>query len=167
MTPSGMIMSSRGGLTFMYRVGGIAVSDGRLLVEHDAGHDLCFVPGGRVEYGESAAGALAREVREELGEEATIGRLVLVTDHLFELDDERFQEVALYFVIDFAPGSAVTGREGRFVGAEPGTLFEWIPLDAVEEARLFPAFLRERVGALPEAPEYVVEGGVEWSSMGS
>ena len=70
-------------------------------------------------------------------------------------------------MIEFAPGSAVAGREGRFAGVEPGTLFEWIPLDAVEAARLFPAFLRARVGSLPEGTEYVVEGGVEWSSGGS
>ena len=160
MTPSDMIMSSQGGLTFMYRVGGIAVSGGRLLVEHDVGRDLCFLPGGRVEYGESAAEALVREVREELGEEVTIGRLVFVSDHLFELDDERFQEVALYFVIEFAPAAAVTGREGRFAGVEPGTLFEWIALDAAP-ARLFPSFLRAGVGSLPERTEYVVERGVE------
>ena len=164
MTPPGMIMSQQGGLTFMYRVGGIAVSGGRLLVEHDVRHDLCFVPGGRVEYGESAAATLAREVREELGEEVTVGRLVFVSDHLFDLDDDRFQEVALYFVIEFGPGSAVTGRKGRFAGVEPGTTFEWIPLASVEAAGLFPAFLRARVGSLPEGTEYIVESGVEWPS---
>ena len=66
--------------------GGIAVHNERLLVEHDSEHRFCFVPGGRVEYGENAMQALAREVREELGEDATIGRLALVTDNLFELD---------------------------------------------------------------------------------
>ena len=34
----------------MYRVGGIAVNDRYLLVEHNVRHDFCFVPGGRVEY---------------------------------------------------------------------------------------------------------------------
>ena len=46
----------------MYRVGGIASYDGHLLVEHDARHGFCFVPGGRVEYGENAVEALAREL---------------------------------------------------------------------------------------------------------
>ena len=164
MTPPDMIMSQQGGLTFMYRVGGIAVSGGRLLVEHDVRHGLCFVPGGRVEYGETAAGTLVREVREELGEEVAVGRLVFVSDHTFELDDERFQEVALYFVIEFGPGSPVAGRGGRFAGVEPGTTFEWIPLESVEAVGLFPAFLRARVGSLPGGTEYVVESGVEWPS---
>ena len=50
----GMIMMSAGEITFMYRVGGIAVYDGWLLVEHNVKHRFCFVPGGRVEYGENA-----------------------------------------------------------------------------------------------------------------
>ena len=53
MTTHDMIMSSNGSLTFTYRVGAIAVHNERLLVEHDAEHRFCFVPGGRVEYGEN------------------------------------------------------------------------------------------------------------------
>ena len=62
-----MVMFSNGEITFMYRVGGIAVHDGRLLVEHDVKRGFCFVPGGRVEYGENAVQALSRELDEEFG----------------------------------------------------------------------------------------------------
>ena len=150
-----MIMSSKRGITFMYRAGGIAVHDGRILVEQDATHGFCFVPGGRVEYGENALVALAREMREEFGEEAKIGRLVLVADNLFELDGHRFQELGLYFLVEFAPGSEIPGRDGDFEGTERGTVFQWIRLDELEEANLLPAFLRERVREIPQKPEYV------------
>ena len=152
-----MIMASDGETTFMYRVGGIAVHEGHLLVERNVIHDYCFVPGGRVEYGESAAEALARELYEELGEEVEIGRLVLVTDNFFEQESERFQEVALYFLVAFAPGSKTLARSGTFEGAETGTVFRWIRVDEAEEARLFPPFLLERVRTIPQTPEYIVE----------
>ena len=140
----------------MYRVGGIAVHDGRLLVEDDVRRDVCFVPGGRVEYGENAIEALAREVREELSGEVRVGRLVLIADNLFELDNNRFQEVALYFLIEFDPVSKILDRCGVFEGNKSGTMFQWIPLNEVEQASLVPAFLRERVPAIPQTPEYVV-----------
>ena len=151
----GMIVMSGGEITFMYRVGGIAVHDGWLLVEHNVKHRFCFVPGGRVEYGENAIEGLAREVREELGEEVNIGRLVLVADNLFELEGARFQEVVLYFLIEFAPGSQLLSQRDVFEGNEPGTMFQWIRLNDVEQANLFPAFLQDRVRSLPQAPEYV------------
>ena len=155
-----MIMSSNGALTFNYRVGAIAVHNERLLVEQDAERRFCFVPGGRVEYGENAMQALAREVHEELGEEATIGRLALVTDNMFELDGIRYQEIALYFVIEFVPGSTVLDHDGPFEGNEPGTVFQWIPLDAVEQANLFPTLLQPRIRAIPPTTEYVVHPNV-------
>ena len=151
-----MIMSSNDGLTFMYRVGGIAVHDGHLLVERNVRHGFCFVPGGRVEYGENAVEALAREIREELSEEVEVGRLILVADDLYELDDDRFQEIALYFLIGFPRGSKILDGDGVFRGSEPGTTFQWIPLDDVEKANLLPAFLRERVRVIPQTPEYAV-----------
>ena len=152
-----MIVSTDGKTTFMYRVGGIAVHDGRLLVERNVKHGYCFVPGGRVEYGESAAEALAREVYEELGEEAEVGRLLLVTDNFFEQEGRRYQEAALYFLMTFAPGSKTLGRSGTFEGAEPGTVFQWLPVEDLEQTVLFPEFLAEYVRTTPRTPEYVVQ----------
>ncbi len=139
----------------MYRVGGIAVHDGHLLVEHAVKRGFCFVPGGRVEYGENAVDALARELREELGEKATIGRLVLVADNLFQLDGNWFQEVSLYFLIEFPTGSRVLDRNGTFEGGESGTVFQWIALAEVEQANLLPPFLRQCVIDSPESTEYI------------
>ena len=83
-----------------------------------------------------------------------------VTDNLFELDQRPYQEIALYFLIEFAPGSTVLDRDGPFEGNEPGTVFQWIPLDAVEQANLFPTLLQPRVKAIPPTTEYVVHPNV-------
>ena len=156
-----MVMFSNGEITFMYRVGGIAVHDGRLLVEHNVKHDFCFVPGGRVEYGENAVQALSRELDEEIGGGVEIGRLVIVADNLFELDGIRYQEALLYFVLDFAPGHPILGREGKFEAEEPNLVYEWLPLDRLEEEELFPRFLRELVLDIPQTPKYVIQSDIE------
>lgn len=156
-----MVMFSNGEITFMYRVGGIAVHDGRLLVEHNVKHDFCFVPGGRVEYGENAVQALSRELDEEFGGSVQIGRLVIVSDNLFELDGIRYQEALLYFVVEFDPGHPILGREGRFEAEEPKLVYEWLSLDGLEEAELFPRFLRELVHDIPQTPKYVIQSDIE------
>ncbi len=156
-----MVMFSNGEITFMYRVGGIAVHEERLLVEHDVKHDFCFVPGGRVEYGENAVQALSRELEEELGGSVQIGRLVIVADNLFELDGIRYQEAGLYFLMEFPSGHPIVGREGRFEAAEPNLVYEWVPLDELEEEKLFPRFLRELALNIPQTPKYVIQSDID------
>lgn len=156
-----MVMFSNGDITFMYRVGGIAIHDGRLLVEHNVKHGFCFVPGGRVEYGENAVQALSRELDEELGGGVQVGRLVIFSDNLFELDGIRYQEVSLYFLMDFSPGHPILGREGKFEAAEPNLVYEWLSLDSLEEAELFPRFLRKLVLDIPQTPRYVIQSDID------
>lgn len=151
-----MIMFTHDGLTFMYRVGGIAIDDGRVLVEHAVGKGFCFLPGGRVEFGESAAGALEREATEELGETAEVGRLLVVADSFFELDGRRYQEVNLYFLMELSAESAIRRRDGMFRGHEGDIRLGWIPLDGLERANLVPEFLRDHIRDLPSAPLYVI-----------
>ena len=107
-----MVMFSNGEITFLYRVGGLAVHDGRLLVEHNVRHGFCFVPGGRVEYGENAVQALTRELDEEFGGDVRIGRLVVVADNLFELNGRRYQEVGMYFLMKFTRDTTSSNVRG-------------------------------------------------------
>jgi ADP-ribose pyrophosphatase YjhB (NUDIX family) len=66
------------------RVTGIVVEDGRLLLlnqDTDSGRSWSL-PGGKLEEGETLAGALVREMKEETGLDVEPGRLLYVCDHL-------------------------------------------------------------------------------------
>ncbi len=52
---------------FSYRAAGLAVKEGRLLVQRMRGDQGLAIPGGHVAFGETAAESLRREFREELG----------------------------------------------------------------------------------------------------
>jgi ADP-ribose pyrophosphatase YjhB (NUDIX family) len=66
------------------RVTGVVIEDGRiLLLNQDADEGRAWsLPGGKLEDGETLAGALVREMKEETGLDVVPGRLLYVCDHL-------------------------------------------------------------------------------------
>ena len=79
-------------------VAALIVRDSKLLVcqrRRDDSHGLQWeFPGGKVEPGESLAQALTRELREELGIDATIGKEIYRTRHRYQ---ESQTELSLIF----------------------------------------------------------------------
>jgi 8-oxo-dGTP pyrophosphatase MutT (NUDIX family) len=61
--------------------------------------DYTFLPGGHVNFGESAADALKREIFEELGLDSNVGRFVGASEHHFINDGKPGHEINLLFEI--------------------------------------------------------------------
>jgi len=125
---------------FNFRVAGVAYAGGRVLLQRVAGIDFWFLPGGRVEMLETAQDALRREIREELGIDASVGRLLLVAENFFVMGGRQYHELGLYFALD-VPASL--DRDGEFPAFDPAVELHmrWLPLDDLPEIR--PAFLRQ------------------------
>jgi len=56
-----MVTFKEGSSRFTYRVGAVVLRQGHVLLMRSVGEDVWFVPGGRVELGETAKDAVARE----------------------------------------------------------------------------------------------------------
>ncbi|MBR3215184.1 MAG: NUDIX domain-containing protein, partial [Exiguobacterium sp.] len=82
---------------FNYRVAGIFVKDGHVLIHRNVRDDFWALPGGRVTLGEKAATALARELHEELNMRVTDTSFAFVHENLFTYNDQPFHEIGLYF----------------------------------------------------------------------
>ncbi len=105
---------------------------GRLLLirrgrEPSAG--MWSLPGGRVEPGESAAAAAAREVREETGLDVEVGQLLI----------EALIWDGRYRVQDFA--ATVVGGDLR--AGDDAADVRWVDLDALASMPLSPGLLEE------------------------
>ncbi len=93
---------------------------GRVLVVrrgHPPSEDRWAFPGGRVEAGESPAGALRREIREECGIEVDVGPLLFVAQ--IATPEQEF--AILDFGCHMTAGTLVAGddsRESRFLTEE-------------------------------------------------
>jgi 8-oxo-dGTP pyrophosphatase MutT (NUDIX family) len=119
-------------------VRGLFVKGGRLLLCRTGSASLTYLPGGHVEFGEAARESLKREVLEELGCRASVGRFLGAVEHKFTQNGEVHHEVNLVF------GMTVYGLEaGKPVHSVEGHLgFSWLPVTKVRTSDLEPAVLR-------------------------
>jgi 8-oxo-dGTP pyrophosphatase MutT (NUDIX family) len=151
--PAGVIFFDHPIGRFNFRVAGVAYAGGRVLLQRVAGIDFWFLPGGRVEMLESAQEALRREIREELGIEASIGRLLWVAENFFAMGGYQYHELGLYFAMDL-PSSV--DHDEEFAAFDPSAelRMRWLPLDDLPEIR--PAFLRQVLHEPPASTTHIV-----------
>jgi ADP-ribose pyrophosphatase YjhB (NUDIX family) len=157
--PRRLLRIEEGDWRFQCRVAGIAVDQGRVLLHHADFEDFWTFPGGRAELSEPLAAGVRREMREELGAEVTVERLLWVVENFFSYAGKAYHELGFYFLITFPPGSPVLAASTPILRDADDTrlIFQWHPIDALEEVRLFPAFLRRALRTLPENVTHVVE----------
>lgn len=133
-----MVVFEKEGIRFNYRIGGIAIRNGRLLLCYAPEGDFWYLPGGRVEMGEAARESLQREVWEELGLEAKVGPLRWVAENFFTLGKTHFHELGLYFDLDLdleIGDTDILGKEGN-----SALLFRWFPLSQLPNIK--PDFIK-------------------------
>ncbi|MBO5788373.1 MAG: NUDIX domain-containing protein [Clostridia bacterium] len=137
---------------FNYRVCAIMVEDGRVLAMHDNRSPYFYLPGGRVQMGETAEHAVIREVEEELGVTPKILRPLWLNQAFFteDVDTLRYHELCIYFLVDISDtdlpqrGDKFVSREG-----ERSHLFEWLEFSRLKEEYFYPLFLKEDIFNLP------------------
>lgn len=139
---------------------GVCVSEGRILLCHGQKAALTYLPGGHVEFRETARQALVREIKEELGLDARAGRFLGCCEHAFVQKGEPHAELNLVFELHI-PG-LVSGEP--VVAAEAWIGFRWQPLDKLDEAKVEPAPLRARIAEWLERPGGHFVSGDAWVS---
>lgn len=85
-----MIEFTEGPVRFNYRVAGVCIREGRVLLHGWAPYDLWALPGGRPELLEFSTDALAREMREETDLRVDVVRLLWIAENFFAHDGHAF-----------------------------------------------------------------------------
>lgn len=128
--------SKRGGIEVIAR--GVLAVGGHVLLCHSKGAPNTYLPGGHVEFGEPAAEALARELEEELGVKARVGRFLGAVEHTYTRKGEPNCEINLVFEVGvrgLSPRRIVESREDYIE-------FLWQPVAGLARSGLEPAVLR-------------------------
>lgn len=162
-----MISVPVGSGKFNFRVAGVWLHEGHVLLQGDPSGDFWCLPGGRVELMEPAEVALRRELREELalGDETRIGRLLWVMQNFFQTPDwGDSHELGLYFLFTPAPGDvarlADKAREHPCAEPDSPLRFRWFALADLPTRRpILPAPLNTALLDLPTTPQLITHDG--------
>ena len=138
---------------FNYRVCGMIIHEGKILAMHDQRSPYYYLPGGRVQLGETVEEAVLREIREELEIDAKIVRPLWFNQGFFTEDvtGEQFHEICIYFLMDISHTDLLSKGE-QFVLNENNQrhTFEWLEFDRLKDEYFYPIFLKEKIWDLPE-----------------
>jgi 8-oxo-dGTP diphosphatase len=85
---------------FHHLARGILIKDNKVLLAQASGYANTFLPGGHIEFGESAKDALKREVKEELCISCTVGSFLGVVEHKWEKNGVLHCEINQVFELN-------------------------------------------------------------------
>ncbi|MFJ7828285.1 NUDIX hydrolase [Psychrobacillus sp. NPDC096623] len=145
---------------FNYRVAGLLVHDEKLLIMQDKGQPYYYVPGGRIRMNEKSEDAVKREIKEELGIEVNVNRMLWVNENFFKEESfhEQFHEVCFFYLLELKD-EEVLKKGSKFVVDENGKThtYYWKSLDEINNINLYPQFLKEKMSEIPPHIKHIVE----------
>jgi 8-oxo-dGTP pyrophosphatase MutT (NUDIX family) len=146
---------------FSYRVAGICVQNGKLLLQKPTNDTGFAFPGGHIAFGETNEETLKREFREEIGVDITVGKLKWMAEIFFSWGDKPCQQICLYYMVNILP-DAIIPSESSFIGDEQiegrnfKLEFHWIPLDKIKDIEIYPANATELLQKPDEGVQHFV-----------
>ena len=135
---------------FKFRVCGILKVNDKYLTVKIGENDFYCLPGGHVELGEDTDSAVLREMKEELGYDIKIVRLVSVIQNFFKTKDNKvFHELGYYYIVEPTNVNNVNLDDYVIIendkGKEVRLEFKWFTLDELQTARFLPEVLKTQL----------------------
>lgn len=145
---------------FKFRIAGLILHQGQVLLTRDNDGPYYYLPGGKLRMNETSIETIVREMQEEIHETVKVERLLWVVENFFQEQRNRafYHEFSLYYLLSIPETSKIlqqpisTFYEANQVKIE----MKWVPLNELEKLPVFPEFLKERVFTLPQTPEHII-----------
>jgi ADP-ribose pyrophosphatase len=157
-------IKARPNRAFQIRVAGLGFRNGHVLVHRAVEEPFWTFPGGGGEVGETSEDTLRREMREELGVEVRVGRLLWIVENFFRYGGRDWHELGFYYVMELPETVPFHESEivHRAVDGGSEVEFKWVRATeaALTELDIPPYFIAGEIERLPETPRHLV-----WNDM--
>ena len=145
---------------FSYRVAGICIENGKVLLQKPTNDIAYAFPGGHVEFGETNAQTLIREFQEEIGVDIAVGDLKWVAEVFFPWGDKPCHQICLYYMVQIQ--STNVPFDGMFIGKEriEGRKFDlefhWIPIAELKNIDVYPTNVVELMDKINDGVQHFI-----------
>ncbi len=131
---------------FLVRACAILVHGDRVLMQEGddgRGGKQYALPGGHLEFGESLALCMSREVYEETGLNVEADKLVYVHENFYTLKGVETHEIGFYFLVDLSSEFPGPDAQGYIPSREAHIRMRLLPIAGLREFPVVPPFLRD------------------------
>lgn len=151
---------------FSYRVAGILVRDGKVLLQKPTNDGAYAFPGGHVVLGETNAETLIREWKEEIGVDITVTELKWVEENIFpswQGDGRICHQICLDYTVRLTDETQIP-LDGSFLSKETDLAkdrgyeinFCWVPIEDVQSLEVYPGKAAEWLTRLDKGVQHIV-----------
>ena len=156
-----MICFDDGADRFQMRAAGIAIRDGRVLVQNIKGDPTIFIPGGRIDQNESSVETVVREIEEEFGRTVEVGALLFVIESFYPQNAQLFHEVGFYYRMDVPDDFPYHESDicHRCFEGPVEMEYRWVSATeaSLTAATFYPLPLRPRLATLPTSTVHILD----------
>lgn len=127
---------------FSYRVGGILIQNGKILLQKPANDDYSII-GGHVSAMETTAETLRREFMEEIHADIRAGELLAVGEIFFPWGSKPCHQISMYYCVQLTDPNAIPA-DGSFWGYDDfdnqrvNLKYCWVPIEELRNIKVYP-----------------------------
>ena len=145
---------------FSFRVAGILIQDGKVLLQRQVGDPGYAFLGGHVNFGETSEEALVREFKEELGADILPQRLLWIGENFFPWGGKDCHQICLYYLVNLGEGARIP-LDGSWMRDElEDTVVDlelcWVDLASLKQVVVYEIIAQEKLVNLSDHIEQFI-----------
>ncbi|NQZ75167.1 MAG: NUDIX hydrolase [Ekhidna sp.] len=152
-----MLKFKKGNNQFNFRSVALFIKEDHILIQKDLKDDFWALPGGRVEFFETTADTVVREIHEELGWKVQVVRPIWFIENFFQIGKTNFHEISTIYLMKILDHSEFNPNI-EFSGLEDHLTFKWSDISELSEINLKPKELKSKINNLPSNIEFLAVG---------